>query len=241
MGTLMSLPDYLNVRSKIGIAFRWPFLLLAYGFLWVFVPDNSFAGDSTTISHPSSSTWHVKNADLSNEANYLNPSAVPDCGPSGALTDLGNGFACMTPAKGDPGSAGAPGSAGPQGPSGGGGGGLNAIAGSLWACQTRGMCPGVPYGFNCAIGTAPANPQWGQGTDTLFTLYKIIAMPANNLNPHVLKYYYISGSVTYSFVWNYDTGIWTPIQDINNGGNLSGPMLSCFAGNDPNTANGGTW
>ena len=87
------------------------------------------ADDSTTINHPTNFNWHVSHAsgaDNASVAQTLDPSAIPDCGSSAALTNTGNGFICMTPAQG---VAGAPGAQGPQGPAGGSGGGSKIVGG----------------------------------------------------------------------------------------------------------------
>ena len=52
-------------------------------------PNKLHADDSTTTPHPSSSVWHVTN---SLKAATVDPSGIPDCGVTGALTDTGNGF-----------------------------------------------------------------------------------------------------------------------------------------------------
>lgn len=79
------------------------------------------AADSTSAPHSTGATWHVTHSDqatLSSRAMAVDPTAIPDCGPTGALTDNGSGFTCMTPAKGDPGPQGRQGPQGSQGPQG---------------------------------------------------------------------------------------------------------------------------
>lgn len=97
-----------------------------------------FADDSTLIGHPTNFNWHVNHASGSDNAiraYNLDNSGIPDCGDGNALADTGNGFTCMTPAKGDTGSQGPQGDKGDKGDTGGSGGSSVTIG---WGC--RGEC-----------------------------------------------------------------------------------------------------
>lgn len=143
---------------------RITILLLTCSTLCLSVSSNSLAGDSTTIDHPTNFNWHVVHASDATKAYSVDNTGIPNCGPGNALTDTGNGFSCMTPAKGDTGATGSPGSQGAQGVQGPAGStGATGSPGSQGAQGPQGVQGPAGSSASCRVG----NVCW-QDYDTLW-------------------------------------------------------------------------
>ena len=137
-----------------------PFALTAVFVLASFLEaTDGLAFDATQNPHPTdfgfvvgyaTNSGHATNADnatVSQKAMAVDPSGIPDCGNTGALTDTGSGFTCMTPAKGDTGATGPQGQKGDKGDAGSSSGGCPHVVN---VCQAVGDYTGVECTAFCA-------------------------------------------------------------------------------------------